>query len=136
MVPSRNYLKAETMQTLSIELIETRLAQWRLFFESEQTRAVGFGTVLEENDPRLIQPGTDPESCDVENLIKSASVAGDPDLIELAELVGMLAQNYITRINNAMHDTMMQDGDDTTPCRIPRLPVITTEELEAALSGV
>ncbi len=126
------------MNTPTMEIIETRLNQWKLFFESEQAKALGFGTVLAHDDPRLIQDGADPETCDVEYEINAASLDGGPDLIDLAELVAMMAINYEARMDREAHAAMMQDdpadSDDFVPH--PRAGgSVTMTELDAALAG-
>jgi len=104
---------------LSKDIIETRLHQWRLFFESEQAHAVGFGTVLAHNDPRLVHDDADPKTCDVDAVTEAAAHAGikydDQALIELAELVDMMAINYLMREDEELHAAMMFDDPSDDP---------------------
>jgi hypothetical protein len=130
------------MTTPNKEIIETRLNQWKLFFESEQARAVGFGTVLAFDDPRLIQEGADPETCDVEYVIKAATMLDAPDLVDLAELVAMMAINYERRTDCEYHAAMMQDdpADSVEYVRTPReggkrLGSVNPAELDAILDA-
>ncbi|OQW88317.1 MAG: hypothetical protein BWK72_08470 [Rhodoferax ferrireducens] len=126
------------MRTPSKEIIETRLHQWKLFFESEQARSTGFGTVLADNDPRLIQEGADPKTCDVDAVTEAAARLGvelnDLPLIELAELVDMMATNYLWREDDELHAALMQDDPELEPdCEPPPAANPMTPEERATL---
>ena len=125
------------MQNPAKQIIETRLQSWKLFFESEQSAASGRGPLLAGNDPRLIYVGAPLETHCVDAVIDAAIETGDLDLIDLAELVDMMAVNNILQTNNTMHAALMQDEDDTQmgPVAGTRAARITMAELEAALRG-
>jgi hypothetical protein len=120
------------------QIIETRLHSWKLFFESEQSEALGHGALLSANDPRLIHAGAPLETHDVDALLDAAVETGDRELMALAELVDLMALNYIMRTDDDMHTAMMQDdSDDATPAPVARTcpAPVTLDELDAALAG-
>ncbi len=121
----------------SKQIIETRLHSWKLFFESAQSEAMGHGALLSGNDPRLVYVGAPVETHCVDAVIDAAIASGDTDLIGLAELVDLHAENYLTRMDDELHAAMVQDDDDENYARVPRTgpPAVTMAELEAALAG-
>ncbi len=121
----------------SKQIIETRLHSWKLFFESAQSEAMGHGALLSGNDPRLAPENGALDGWDVDAVTDAAIASGDTDLIDLAELVDLHAENFNIRAADELHAAMMQDDDAENYVRIPRTgpPAVTMAELEAALAG-
>lgn len=121
----------------SKEIIETRLHSWKLFFESEQSEAMGHGALVSGNDLGLIYVGAPVGTHCVDAVIDAAIASGDPDLIDLAELVDMHAENFLASMDA---DTTLQAGAvgarGYVPERRTGSPAVTTDELNAALSGM
>lgn len=67
---------------------------------------------------------------DYEVLAELALESGEPDLMERAELVCLMAQNYIKRLDTEIFDLLMQDD---VPVR--KAERVTMAELDAALLG-
>lgn len=121
------------MQTVHKRSIENRLQAWKLFFESEQRAAMGYGPTVTRNDPRLIPVGADYETHGVDVVIESAMHAAgeslDRDLFEMAELVSLLSDNYMKRMDLEYAASLMLDFDNVL--MLPEAP-----ELDAALAAM
>jgi hypothetical protein len=128
------------MQHQTKEITETRLHGWKLFFESEQSEANGNGELRAGDDPRLVATGADYETHGVDavvcNAMQAAIETGDVALFDMAELVNMLADNYVARLNSKVADTLMRDDAVEPPIRYDHVQGVTLAELDAALAGV
>lgn len=125
------------MFTQQNDITETRLHAWKLFFDSEQSIAMGRGALVSVNDPRLVPVGGAREVWDVDAVVNAAIASGASNLIDLAELVDLMADNYLMREDAQCHEKMMQDDDQnrvTAPRKAPL--AVSMAELDAALDGL
>jgi hypothetical protein len=111
------------MRNPTNEIIETRLNMWKVFFETGRD---------------TLPPNATAEIYDVDAVIDSAIESRDGELMGLAELVDLMAQNYILKADNADHGAMMQDDPTDSIDYAPSTRTggsVTMAELDAVLAG-
>ena len=109
------------MQHTATRAITVRLNLWKAFFET--------GT---DGTP----PGATDAEYDYEVLIDLARDNGDAYLLDLADVVELLAHNHITGMNDHEADVLMQDDAPETYTQLDGVQGVTMDELDAALAGV
>lgn len=109
------------MQHTAHQAIATRLNMWRVFFTTGVDRS---------------PPGATDAEYGVDQLIDLARMANVPHLVELADLVELMADNYTRRLDLHMSKALMQDEPAPVAQVRKAHARVTLEELDAALAGV
>ncbi|MDO8449170.1 MAG: hypothetical protein Q7T10_10245 [Rhodoferax sp.] len=111
------------MKRTAHHAIKVRLTMWKTFLETGVDSTPAGATNAEYG---------------LDQLINLAYDTDNTALHDLADVVDLMGQNYILRMNHEQWGALMSDGDewDTTPPTHRISPAgITMEELDRALAG-
>lgn len=109
------------MQHTATRAIKVRLNLWKTYFE--------MGT---DGTP----PGATNAEYDYEVLINLARDNGDAYLLDLADVVELMAHNHIAALSDSEAVVLMQDDAPAAYTRLTGAQGVTMAELDAALAGV
>jgi hypothetical protein len=115
------------MQHTARRAIETRLTKWDGAFDKGQWSG---GWEMDCPPEARIDI-----SHDYDVPAELAHASEHPHLIELAELVQLMAGNYILRMNNDMFDALIQDNEPERPVEnVPTGQRVTVADIEAIMN--
>ncbi len=108
------------MQHTATRAIKVRLNLWKTYFEMGA-----------DDTP----PGATDAEYDYEVLIDLARDNGDAGLLDLADVVELMAHNHIAGMNDSEADVLMHDDAPEAYTRMDGVEGVTMAELDAALAG-
>ena len=100
--------------------IETRLTRWKTFFETGIDGTPRHATHAEHG---------------LDSLVDLAREGCNAHLYDLADVCELMGLNYIQQENTRIAGILLSEDDEVTYAPRHGLPVVTVEELYAALTG-